>query len=229
MTGEIFVLIASLLLSAATITFVYKGRNKGYSALAARTTELRSKGVTSVWILYGDKGVGYQRIGLKYTSLWTLLNTGFITYRANQQLIIEFPWWGKMRQLLAVPYSQLSISNSSVIFNRKRHSAVRIGDQAYVVAGINIDDSQILKKRLKLRDTNETSALLEQFITALTESPVTDLGEESLLHTGSVEKPRSISASRAIKGTILYIFLPCLIITAILVAWSVITKQPAFR
>lgn len=224
-----FWLLVFVLIYALYINFINKGRKKGYGALALRTSELRNQGVANVWLLYGNKGVGFQRIRPEDTSVWTQLNTGFLAYTTNQNFVIEFPWWGKMRQLCIVPFSQLSILETSIVFNRNRHSAVRIGHQSYVVAGVNIDEAEAVKQQLKLQDTNLTNELKNKFITSALESPDNDLNEMSILQSESNKEAKMLPLSGVIKGVILYVLLPGLIITAVLIVWAVISKQPAFR
>lgn len=162
--GNAFWLLFFILFYIAYVSFVFIGRKKGYAALAARTAELRNQGVANVWMLYGENGVGYQMAGLRNTSLWTLLNTGYLAYISNQNLVIEFPWWGRMRQFLAVPITQINLSDSSVVYNRKQHSAVRISERSYVIAGVNIGNADEAKQRLSLRDIAQTSDLQKKFI-----------------------------------------------------------------
>lgn len=200
--------------------FIFLGRTYGYRALASRTNELLGLGASQVWLLYGAEGVGYNT-SLRYTSNWTLLNTGFLAYMSGGKLVIEYPWWNKMQPLLASPIAQLNPTASRVIYRRKAYPAVQIGGRSYVVMAMNINDIAVMKRLLNFKDYTDGNALLDSFTHSLSAVP------SSADHTTSEAVDDAPPAPRLgwlqiIRGTFLYLLLPCLVLTAVVVLIAMI-------
>lgn len=224
--GNIFWLLVFIGMAGGYYFFILRGRTYGYQALATRVGQLHAQGISNVWLLYGNQGVGYN-INLAQTSAWTLLNTGCLAYTTDQQFVIEFPWWNKMRPLLSVPISQLNFTRTTVMYARRTYPAIHIGYQSYVVLALNIEDVDTVKQLLKMHGHDDSEALLESFVSTLPTTQPTmngDLVNASL----SSESPKS-SAWKVIRGTFLYFLLPCLLLTAAVILWAILTKQPVFQ
>ncbi|MDB5163483.1 MAG: hypothetical protein JWS12_100 [Candidatus Saccharibacteria bacterium] len=228
-TGSIIWLLILLGLSGAYYRFISRGRTYGYQALASRTNQLLEQGVNQVWLLYGDKGVGFN-INLSHTSVWTLLNTGFLAYISDGKFVIEYPWWNKMKPMFDNGNAQLNPRSAIVLYNRKAYPAVKIGHQSYVVTAMNLQNVSDIKQRLNFKGHADAETLLRDFMNSLTTSQIS-------ISSVAYEQPREsqpiinsrLSLLKIIRGTFLYILLPCLILTAATVLWAILTKQPAFR
>lgn len=223
--GTIFWLFVYFVMLGACYNFFVRGRAYGYQALTVRTKQLNAQGVTQVWLLYGDEGVGLNVSGS--VSAWAGLNTGFLAYIHEQNLVIEFPWWNTMRQYTATPISQLQPTPSKVIFNRKSYPAVRIGDQSYVAMALNLQNAATAKQLLKMSGTPADKDLLRQFQAYLA-SP--SLSAKSVADgvTSAIIPPSKLKLSilNVAWGTFLYILLPSLLLAILLLGWAVLTNQP---
>jgi hypothetical protein len=224
--GNIFWLLILVAVVFCYSFFILRGRAYGYQALARRVSQLLNQGVNNVWLMYGDKGVGYD-INLAHTSVWTLLNTGFLAYRVGQQLIVEFPWWNNMRPLLTIPIAQISPNPVTIVYARRTYSAVRIGHQSYVILSLNTQDVGTIKQLLKMQNHEDSEVLLAGFTNAL--AAPQPVSTNTATDTLSPIPEAKLSIWKVIRGVFLYVLLPCLLLTAALILWAVLTKQPAFR
>ena len=146
--------------------FILKGKNNGQTALASRAQQLVNSGCLEVYLLYGSKGVGLSNQPVSQGSVWSFLNTGFLAYLQGQDLVIEFPWWKNMRPFQVLDPQKYQITRSVFTYVRKRHPALQIGDQTYVVVGKNVYDQTQVKAALNMKN----SEYIDELTTSLSGS-----------------------------------------------------------
>jgi hypothetical protein len=131
---------------------IRRGKLYGYTALSFRTRELINNGV-NVYLAYSNKSVGAGR-----RSMWDLLNTGYLIYFVNDELVIEFPWWKKMQGLSKYTRADdIKIRAVKRAYTKwRKMSGLYITDRSYVVCGINVQDIKEIRNLLKVTrlDTN---------------------------------------------------------------------------
>lgn len=227
--GNIFWLAVLIGCMIAFDIFLLRGRKYGFRALAERTNQLLEQGNTDVWLLYGRSGVGLDLPG-NMASWWALLNTGFLAYTAGGQLIIEFPWWSKMRVFQVLPLPLADLRQATLLYNRTVYPAVVLGDKTFVALGRNARTEEEVKQSLSSVGSEESSALLDGFSTAVASASGTPGDPLQASRVPQAEPaPARPSVLRIIRGTFLFILLPCLLITAVLIVWAILSNQPTFR
>lgn len=217
-------------MSLAYTWFIIRGRNYGYQALADRTDQLLNSGVADVWLLYGNKGVGAANLSMDNTSVWTFLNTGSIAYIAHNKLIIEFPWWRKLRPYYSVVLTNYQPEPTQLLYNGLVCPAVKIEDQKYAIAGHNRVDKAEVKQLLRMQDPANLSLQLDSFLAYISSArfydPNPNIHDSISMNLAPLPDP---TAGQSIKGAFFYILLPSFVLAIILVTWAILTNQLAFN
>jgi len=162
--------VAYVALIVAMYVFIFRGRKLGYKGLAARTTELRQQGVGTVYLLRSNKSVGYTS---RRANVWDLLNTGYLAYVRQGALVIEFPWWHRVREMaVATPAdSEGHFTTSSATIWRKV-PGIQFGEWNFSVVGVNVADPLTARRAIARKDltTQQIEAFRSQFAAELSQA-----------------------------------------------------------
>lgn len=139
--------------------FIFRGRQRGFEALASRALQLRQDGVGTVYYLCSNSFMGDNSLPIGSGSgIGALLNTGYLAYEQDGALKIEYPWWNVMRLFQCYRPGTLNLHLRNEYRASRPKPGIYIDDRTYVVAGLNIADAKQARRLWRLKDVKALEA-----------------------------------------------------------------------
>ena len=159
MNDGLLTLVLFVVLGVPFYFFIFRGRRRGFEALASRTEQLRQDGVGNVYYLCSNSFVGGNSLPIgSGGGIGTLLNTGYIAYEQDGALKIEYPWWNAMRLFRYHRPDSLNLQLRDEYQASRPKPGIYISDRTYAVAGLNITNPAQAKRLSRLKDVTALEA-----------------------------------------------------------------------
>lgn len=153
MNDNLLTLLLFIALGVPFYFFIFRGRRRGFEALASRAAQLRQYGIGNVYYLCSNSFVGDNSLSIgRGGGIGALLNTGYLAYEQDGALMIEYPWWSVMRLFRRFSPGTLNLQLRDEYQASRPKPGIYIEDRNYVVAGLNITDTAQAKRLWRLKD-----------------------------------------------------------------------------
>lgn len=142
-------------LSVLFYIFLFRGRRRGFEALASRATQLQQAGLGNVYYLYANREPG----DISWNATGSPLNTGCLAYARDGALIIESPWWNVMQPRARYDPQSVTVRFRNDFPGTRPQPGIALANQVYIVAGVNITEVAQFKQLWDLWQLKDIAAL----------------------------------------------------------------------